>query len=44
MILRRPMRHYPFGALASHTLGYVGEPLEMAELPGLRAFDFYDQR
>ncbi len=37
-----PMRHYPYGALASHILGYVGDPVDLTQLPDMRAFDFYE--
>ncbi|MGB8169340.1 MAG: penicillin-binding transpeptidase domain-containing protein, partial [Chthoniobacteraceae bacterium] len=36
------MRQYPYGALAAHILGYVGEPLDMTQLPDTRDFDFYE--
>jgi penicillin-binding protein 2 len=41
-ISMEPMRYYPYGALASHILGYVGDPLDMTQLPDARAFDFYE--
>lgn len=41
-ISTEPMRYYPYGALASHILGYVGDPLDLTQLPDARAFDFYE--
>src|SRR5262249_14714326 len=37
-----PIRHYPYGALASHVLGYVGEPQDLSQLSDSRQFAFYD--
>jgi penicillin-binding protein 2 len=41
-IVTKPMREYPFGAMASHILGYVGDPEELSQLPDADAFDFYE--
>jgi penicillin-binding protein 2 len=37
-----PIRHYPYGALAAHVLGYVGEPQEISQLSDAREFAFYE--
>lgn len=37
-----PVRVYPYGALAAHLLGYVGQPEEIAEEPDIEDFDFYE--
>ncbi len=37
-----PIRHYPYGALAAHVLGYVGEPQEISRLSDAREFAFYE--
>jgi penicillin-binding protein 2 len=41
-IAANPIREYPYGALAAHLLGYVGEPDDIAKLPDVGKFDFYD--
>lgn len=37
-----PVRYYPYGALASHVLGYVGEPQDVSQLSDSHQFAFYD--
>jgi penicillin-binding protein 2 len=37
-----PVRVYPYGALAAHLLGYVGQPEEIGEEPDIGDFDFYE--
>ena len=41
-IAMKPVRQYPYGALAAHTLGYVGEPQEIARQPDADDYHFYD--
>ena len=41
-IAMQPIRHYLFGALAAHVLGYVGDPLEISSLSDVREFEFYE--
>lgn len=36
----KPVRHYPYGSLASHILGYVGAPLNI-DREEARKFNFY---
>ena len=38
----RPVRQYPFGAMAAHVLGYVGEPADISRMADVEEFDFYD--
>ncbi|MES2571421.1 MAG: penicillin-binding protein 2, partial [Verrucomicrobiota bacterium] len=40
-ITLRPVRHYVYGALAAHLLGYVGAPVEIEKLPDVNAYTFY---
>jgi len=40
-ISMKPVRHYVYGALASHVLGYIGEPQEIESQPDVHDFDFY---
>ncbi len=37
-----PIRHYTYGALAAHVLGYVGEPQNISQLSDARKFTFYE--
>jgi penicillin-binding protein 2 len=37
-----PIRHYLYGALAAHVLGYVGEPQEISQLSDVREFAYYE--
>lgn len=37
----KPVRHYRYGALAAHLLGYVGAPLSVDNQPDVRDFNFY---
>jgi penicillin-binding protein 2 len=37
----RPVRQYVYGSLASHLLGYVGEPNEVRDLPDIGSYSFY---
>lgn len=41
-ISMQPVRHYLYGSLAAHVLGYVGDPLEISELPDVGEFQFYE--
>jgi penicillin-binding protein 2 len=41
-ISMQPVRHYLFGAMAAHVLGYVGDPLEISSLSDVREFQFYE--
>lgn len=41
-VAKRPVRRYPFGALAAHVLGYVGEPQKISDLPDAQDFQFYE--
>lgn len=41
-VVSRPVRQYPFGALAAHVLGYVGDPQKISDLPDARQFAFYE--
>ena len=36
------VRYYPYGALASHVLGYVGELQDVTQAPDLKDFEYYD--
>ena len=36
-----PVREYPYGALAAHLLGYVGDPPDISAQPDVGEFDFY---
>ena len=38
----RPVRHYPFGALAAHLLGYVGAVKHLDEQQDIDDFTFYE--
>ncbi len=40
-VTTKPARHYPYGALAAHILGYVGEPQDIASQPDAGEFQFY---
>jgi penicillin-binding protein 2 len=37
----KPVRHYVYGALAAHLLGYVGAPLDVNVLPDIKDYSFY---
>ncbi len=37
----RPVRHYVYGAFATHLLGYVGAPVDIDRLPDVNAYTFY---
>jgi penicillin-binding protein 2 len=41
-VVTHPIRQYPFGALAAHVLGYVGDPQQISVLPDARQFAFYE--
>ena len=41
-VAMKPVRHYPYGAMAAHILGYVGDPQEIASEPDAGDFHFYD--
>lgn len=41
-ISMQAVRHYLYGALAAHVLGYVGDPQDISLLPDAREFQFYD--
>jgi penicillin-binding protein 2 len=41
-VATHPIRHYTYGALAAHVLGYVGDPQQISELPDAREFAFYE--
>ena len=41
-VAMKPVRHYPYGAMAAHILGYVGDPQELASMPDAGDFQFYD--
>jgi penicillin-binding protein 2 len=41
-VVMHPIRQYPFGALAAHVLGYVGDPQQISVLPDARQFAFYE--
>lgn len=41
-VAAHPIRHYPYGAFASHVLGYVGEPQDVSQLSDSRQFAFYE--
>ena len=38
----KPVRYYPYGAMAAHILGYVGDPQDLASVPDVGDFHFYD--
>lgn len=38
----KPVRHYVYGALGAHFLGYVGMPNDINKLPDIRQFKFYE--
>lgn len=38
----KPVRHYVYGSLAAHMLGYVGMPNDLDKLPDIKKFNFYD--
>lgn len=40
-IVMKPVRHYVYGALAAHVLGYVGEPQSVENEPDVHDYDFY---
>jgi len=42
IVTRKPVRHYVYGALAAHLLGYVGDPRNLEDQPDLGDFNFYD--
>jgi penicillin-binding protein 2 len=37
----RPVRQYVYGSLASHLLGYVGDPNQVKDLPDIGDYTFY---
>lgn len=37
----KPVRHYVYGALAAHILGYVGMPTDYSSLPDIDDYEFY---
>ena len=37
----KPVRHYEYGALAAHLLGYVGAPQDVNVLPDIGKYTFY---
>ena len=37
----RPVRQYVYGSLASHLLGYVGDPVDIQSLPDVGKYTFY---
>ncbi|MDR3404139.1 MAG: penicillin-binding protein 2 [Chthoniobacter sp.] len=41
-ITMQPMRHYLYGALGAHVLGYVGDPQEISRLSDALEFEFYE--
>jgi penicillin-binding protein 2 len=41
-VTKKPVRHYVYGALAAHLLGYVGMPANLDKQPDIRQFNFYD--
>jgi len=41
-VTKKPVRHYVYGSLAAHLLGYVGAPSNLDQLPDIRSFNFYD--
>jgi len=41
-VARRPVRQYPFGALAAHLLGYVGAVKHLDQQKDIDDFTFYD--
>jgi len=41
-IEQKPVRHYVYGALGAHFLGYVGMPNDLDKLPDIKQFNFYD--
>lgn len=41
-VTKKPVRHYVYGALAAHVLGYVGMPTHLDQQPDIRQFNFYD--
>jgi penicillin-binding protein 2 len=38
----KPERHYPYGALAAHLLGYVGAMKDISEQADIDTFNFYE--
>lgn len=41
-VTKKPVRHYVYGSMAAHILGYVGPPENLEKLPDIRSFNFYD--
>ena len=41
-IATKPVRRYPYGALAAHILGYVGAVKDIEKQPDINDFTFYD--
>ena len=41
-VTKKPVRHYVYGSLAAHLLGYVGMPRRLDEQPDIKKFNFYD--
>ncbi len=39
-IVARPVRHYPYGALAAHVLGYIGRPDEAREAISEEGYEY----
>lgn len=41
-VTQKPVRHYVYGALAAHILGYVGPVADLEKQPDINDFNFYD--